>query len=351
VRVPKNMTTASFLLRTIIALSLSALIAPDLRSSTLLPNPPTISPFPGTYSNPVTIYMTASSSFATIRYTPNGMDPQDPSGTGLLYTAPFTVSSTTTIKARAYYGAPIGTSLVASATYTILETAATPTFSPASGSYSAPLSVSLSTATRGAVIRYTTNGTDPTQNSIAYSGPFSVPSTRTIRARAYISGMNPSAVGSATYTIVAAPTPTPTPTPAPTPTPTPVANFIEWSSQEGLTGDDASPNADPDRDRLDNLVEYYLGLEPTVTDTNGIVLSNSLAANPPTMSLIYKRSTNTIGVTGSVVWATALTDGNWSTDGIVETVQEAGDYQEATATVTNSPGEMSKFLRLQVQQQ
>jgi len=81
---------------------------------------------------------------------------------------------------------------------------AAPTFSLAAGTYSSSQTVSLSTATAGASIRYTTDGvTVPTETAgIAYSGAaIAVNATTTIKAIAYLSGMADSAVNSATYTI------------------------------------------------------------------------------------------------------------------------------------------------------
>ena len=48
--------------------------------------------------------------------------------------------------------------------------AATPTFSPAAGTYSGAQSVTISDATSGATIYYTTNGTTPTTSSTKYTG-------------------------------------------------------------------------------------------------------------------------------------------------------------------------------------
>ena len=88
----------------------------------------------------------------------------------------------------------------------VTGTVATPTFSPAGGSYTGTQTVMISTATSGATIYYTTNGNNPTTGSTLYSGAISVASTETVKALAVKSGMNNSAVGSATYTIGAAPT-------------------------------------------------------------------------------------------------------------------------------------------------
>ena len=78
--------------------------------------------------------------------------------------------------------------------------AATPTFNPPAGVYSGTISVSISSTTAGASIRYTTNGSEPTETSTLYTAPISVSSTTTIKARAYAAGMDPSYVASATYT-------------------------------------------------------------------------------------------------------------------------------------------------------
>ncbi|MEU7477883.1 chitobiase/beta-hexosaminidase C-terminal domain-containing protein [Lentzea sp. NPDC042327] len=78
---------------------------------------------------------------------------------------------------------------------------ATPTFSPPGGAYTSGQTVTISTATSGATIRYTVDGSTPTASSPVYSGPISVPSSRTINAIGIKSGLANSSVGSATYTI------------------------------------------------------------------------------------------------------------------------------------------------------
>ena len=78
---------------------------------------------------------------------------------------------------------------------------AAPTFSPVAGSYTSNQSVTLSCATAGTTIYYTTNGSAPTNSSTSYSSAISVSATTTINAIAYKSD-NSSVVSSATFTIV-----------------------------------------------------------------------------------------------------------------------------------------------------
>jgi len=80
-------------------------------------------------------------------------------------------------------------------------TVATPQFSPAPGTYAGSVNVTLSTATSGATIRYTTDGSTPTGSSPAYTGPIALAASKTIKAIAQKSGMTSSAVATGAYTI------------------------------------------------------------------------------------------------------------------------------------------------------
>ncbi len=79
---------------------------------------------------------------------------------------------------------------------------ADPTFAPGSGTYGSAQNVTISTSTGGATIRYTTNGSTPSETAgTVYSGPVSVSATETLKAIAYESGFTDSNVTSASYTI------------------------------------------------------------------------------------------------------------------------------------------------------
>jgi hypothetical protein len=164
---------------------------------------PTFSPAGGTYTGSVTVTISDATSGATIYYTTDGGTPTTGSA---VYTGPITFTQTTTLKAMAAASGMTG-SAVASATYTIQQRVATPTFSLSGGTYSQPLSVTISDATSGATIYFTTDGSTPTTSSTAYTGPISITQTTTIRAMAAAGGMTNSAVASAIYTLRAA-TPT-----------------------------------------------------------------------------------------------------------------------------------------------
>lgn len=82
---------------------------------------------------------------------------------------------------------------------TTLPTAATPTFLPGAGSFTAAQNVTISDTIAGAAIYYTTDGTTPTASSTKYTPPITVPSTTTIEAIAVASGFADSAVASGTY--------------------------------------------------------------------------------------------------------------------------------------------------------
>ena len=162
---------------------------------------PAFSPAPGTFTSVQSVTLSDSTTGASIYYTTNG---STPTAASTLYSAPIAVSATTTIEAIAV-ASGYTNSAVATGAYTInIPTAATPAFSPAPGSFSSAQSVTLSDATTGAAIYYTTNGTMPTTASTLYSAstPIAVSSTTTINAIAIASGYLNSPAATGTYTIL-----------------------------------------------------------------------------------------------------------------------------------------------------
>lgn len=81
-------------------------------------------------------------------------------------------------------------------------TVAAPTFSPAPGTHSGRVSVSLASATPDAVIRYTLDGSTPSTGSEVYTAPILVTATTQVRAAAFAGSQSVSSVSSGTYTII-----------------------------------------------------------------------------------------------------------------------------------------------------
>ena len=78
---------------------------------------------------------------------------------------------------------------------------AKPTFSPAAGRYSEAQTVTISCATEGTTIYYTTDGTTPTASSTTYTQPILVEETTTLKAIAINADNEESPVATAKYVI------------------------------------------------------------------------------------------------------------------------------------------------------
>ncbi len=164
---------------------------------------PVFSPAPGTYTASVTVTMTSATYGAIIVYTTDGSKPSCEKEHGTIYNAPITLTETTTLKAMAC-ALLRAESPITSGTYTIKppETVATPTFSPAAGTYISTQSVAIATATADATIRYTSDGSAPTcASGTIYSGPVEVAVNTTLSAVGCATGKLDSAVASAEYVI------------------------------------------------------------------------------------------------------------------------------------------------------
>jgi Chitobiase/beta-hexosaminidase C-terminal domain len=188
------------------------------------PAAPSFSPAPGSYSSAQSVTISDTTAGASIYYTTDGSTPTTSS---TLYAGPVAVSATTTLNAIA--SDSVGSSSVTGGTYTMTPPAA-PSFSPAPGSYSSAQSVTISDATSGASIYYTTDGSTPTTSSTLYSGPVAVSATTTLNAIASNS-FGSSSVTGGTYTM--------TPPAAPSFSPAPGS----YSSAQSVTISDTASGA------------------------------------------------------------------------------------------------------------
>ncbi|MEM7273342.1 MAG: LamG-like jellyroll fold domain-containing protein [Actinomycetota bacterium] len=84
-------------------------------------------------------------------------------------------------------------------------TAAAPTITPDSGNITGLAKVSMSTTTRAGEIRFTTDGSEPDENSPLYEAPFFVNQPTTVRAKTFRSGFDSSPETSKTYNILPPP--------------------------------------------------------------------------------------------------------------------------------------------------
>lgn len=76
---------------------------------------------------------------------------------------------------------------------------AMPTLSPTDGYTRGAITVSVSCATSGAEIRYTTNGSEPTESSTLYSSPIVLTNNAEIKARGFKTDMTPSGIARGEY--------------------------------------------------------------------------------------------------------------------------------------------------------
>ena len=181
---------------------------------TLVAADPALSPVGGTFATAQTVTLTDTTPAVEIHYSLNGLepgpiDPKVSSGGTVL------VSSSSTLKAKAFRTGWTASNAVAGTFMITGVPAATPTMSPAPGTFTTPQTVTFVTTTPGATIRYTTDGTDPVLTSKAHGTPVVVNGTLTLKAKAFVPGLAPSAIATGVYTInlpgVAAPSLSPGP--------------------------------------------------------------------------------------------------------------------------------------------
>ncbi|MGH2271881.1 chitobiase/beta-hexosaminidase C-terminal domain-containing protein [Anaerohalosphaeraceae bacterium U12dextr] len=114
----------------------------------------------GTYNTEQTVTITCATPDAVIHYTTNGMDPTD-SDPVIASGDSLSIDRSMTLKARAWKGS-LTPSVIRSENYNMVVSDLV--FTPDGGRYETEQTVTITCATPGAVIYYTTDGTDPAQN-------------------------------------------------------------------------------------------------------------------------------------------------------------------------------------------
>lgn len=154
---------------------------------------PTFSPVGGKYTGSVVVTLGDTIPNAQIFYAVGGSAPE-------LYTGPFTVQAGYTSVEAFASATGYDPSSIVTAYYSVIPDAPTPVFSPGPGSYAPGQEVAISDSNPTATIRYTTDGSTPTNKSTLYTRTLSLTGTETIRAIAIATGDAASPVASATYT-------------------------------------------------------------------------------------------------------------------------------------------------------
>jgi alpha-tubulin suppressor-like RCC1 family protein len=168
---------------------------------------PAFSPNGGSFEQSVDVTITSATPGALIYYTVDDSDPRT-SPTRQQYSAPFTLTATTAVKAVAEPATPGPViSSVSSALFT--KTVAMPAMSPNGGTFEESVNVRMTSATVGAEVWYTLDGSEPVRNganSTQYTG-ISVPiaAVTVVKAKAFEVGTVVTA--SATTTVLFAITP------------------------------------------------------------------------------------------------------------------------------------------------
>lgn len=165
----------------------------EVASAEALPAP-TASAAAGTYDTTQNITLTNPSANGEIYYTTDGSNP-DESEAAQKYENPIEISETTTLKAVVKDGANSGTI----ATFVYRIAAAMPSATPEAGTYTGTQTVALTTATEGAEIYYTLDGTLPTADSTKYTEPLTIEEPTIVKAMAVKEGIEDSDVLTASY--------------------------------------------------------------------------------------------------------------------------------------------------------
>ncbi len=153
----------------------------------------TITPRTSTFLVSQEITITSTPDDANVYYTTDGSEPTQES---TLYTAPFTITDSTTIKARGYANGYTNSAIVSRNYVSIpLVDFNLFTISPDGNAFVINLEVTAISDPNDATIYYTLDGNDPTESSTPYIGPITITDDNTIlKLRAFKSGYSPSEI-------------------------------------------------------------------------------------------------------------------------------------------------------------
>lgn len=168
---------------------------------------PIINPPSGTYPNPLSVSISCETPGATIYYTTSGNNPVIGTVYTKVYSSPFTLLESATVRAIAIMDG-MENSAISASFITIINSGIckSPIFLTNGGIYEGSFMVNISTPTPSGEIWYTTNGNTPRldiPNSFTkrYTSPFRIYGSLTVKAITVKSGLVNSPVSSSSYII------------------------------------------------------------------------------------------------------------------------------------------------------
>ena len=122
----------------------------------------------GTFYNQISLVLSCADPAASIYYTTDGSVPDE---SDTLYSDPIVINASTLVKAVAYATGKAPSNVISNLySFKVYN----PVITPATGTYGSERYVNITCATADAVIRYTTNGDDPTEESPIFTTQFLV---------------------------------------------------------------------------------------------------------------------------------------------------------------------------------
>ena len=211
-------------------------------------------------------------------------------------------------------------------------TVAAPTFSPAPGTLTAPNNrVTLASATAGATIYYTTDGSSPSRKkSPVYTAPIAITATTTLKAFAYKKGMTASGVTGGVYTYDSSPPPPPSETGG--------TLFVGTLTPQGAATSNGSGSATLTltQDQSTAFLRY------SYANLTGPITSQHIHASDGT--ILFDVDTAPPQADGARVW-TIQTTGTYTKEAILAAMR-GGQLYLNLHTAAYPAGEIKGFFRL-----
>lgn len=204
-----------------------------------------VEPRSGVFAAPFQLTFRSGIAAGEIHYTTDG---SDPSISSPRYTDPFTVATTTTVKARLFVGGVAGSA----AREFLYRIDSGLRIEPTFGFFTNAVRVTLVSSLPDAVIRFTLNGEDPTESSLSYREPFRLSETTEVRVRSFVGSSPASGIVKTVFRRLYVA----------------VEDGIPADWRRRYFGEEfafdprAMASADPDFDGTTNLQEFLVGTDP-----------------------------------------------------------------------------------------